>query len=759
MAKRSIHPVPPPAEPPGGPHSGHRDGTSGAPAHTEQAEPLAADQTMAEAAVPPRQPGATPSLDASAGLVWPPPEDDLNEWEVLHLHSSGHTLIEPMKYVPEPSIAAPAPTDARETTPTAPIESPTPLASPPPPLVFPSPAQRAASTTPATSDATMSVPPEIAASLRSAPNEPAASSPVSTPTFYPPFDSPLGEAGLPETQVIEPLLLPGLERALDPPTRPVDPPTTPRSTPYSSGSWPGVGTAPLDPIRSSDPANPPAHGDRRDQRDDTDPGLMTRILPVPRFDKPLSNAGGRDAWSVDSAHAHGPRPGAFDRAASPDSAGIGAGRTGPVRIALDEPVSRPSDATSEARPSLVDTLPTGVKLSSLYPKSPASPPLGPPISAGDALIHAESPAPAMLPAAVRAPAPVIPKATVRQGLTFGSWGWRLALGLLAVALVAQIAWLSYGMLRATAAESGAAPAPGTLVVDSSPAGATVLLDGRVLGPTPFRGDVPSGTHQLEVRSGASRRQLAITLQPATLSSYTVELAAAETKSGDETVATTAAIEVRSDPPGAKVSVGGVARGITPVVVSGLKPGRHQVQVSGPFRSVTRTVTVSGGQQALLVVTPARSNDGDSAADDKPVRPAGGRGTFAIKAPILVRVVRNGDFLGTSEDARIQMPAGKHDITLENDSVGFRESRSIEVVAGRHLTIPIELPLGAININARPWAEVFVDGQRVGQTPVASLAIPVGTHEVVYRHPDYPERRQTVIVKVGVAGRSFIDFTR
>ncbi len=446
------------------------------------------------------------------------------------------------------------------------------------------------------------------------------------------------------------------------------------------------------------------------------------------------------------------------RAARPGVFTTDPSQSGPVRISLDALANQPATPPADVRPSLVDTLPTGVKLSTLYPKPATPPPVERPITAGDLLIHPGSAAPTVPPSPVlpSPPAPAIPDPTRREGITLGSWGWRLALGLLAVALVAQIGWLSYHMLQPAAA-ANVTPAPATLVVDALPAGATVVLDGRVLGTTPFRAEVPSGNHQLEVRSDSLQRQLAITLQPATLSSYTVELASAEPKRED--AAATAAIEVRSDPSGARVSVAGVSRGVTPLVVSDLKPGRHQVQVSGPFRSVTRTVTVAAGQQALLVVTPARSSDADPAPDDTPVRAATGRGTFAIKSPIVLRIVRNGDFLGTSEDARIQMPVGTHDISLENDGVGLRETRSIEIVAGRHLAVPFELPLGTININARPWAEVFVDGQRVGETPVASLAIPVGAHEIVFRHPDHGERRMSVMVKIGVPGRVSLDFTR
>lgn len=39
------------------------------------------------------------------------------------------------------------------------------------------------------------------------------------------------------------------------------------------------------------------------------------------------------------------------------------------------------------------------------------------------------------------------------------------------------------------------------------------------------------------------------------------------------------------------------------------------------------------------------------------------------------------------------------------------------------------PSAYLHIGARPWAEVFVDGRRVGQTPITALALPPGRHQV------------------------------
>jgi hypothetical protein len=62
-------------------------------------------------------------------------------------------------------------------------------------------------------------------------------------------------------------------------------------------------------------------------------------------------------------------------------------------------------------------------------------------------------------------------------------------------------------------------------------------------------------------------------------------------------------------------------------------------------------------------------------------------------------------------------------------------------------LSIAVPKGRISINAVPWAEVLIDGTAAGQTPLANLSLPIGTHEIVFRHPQFGERKQTVVVKV------------
>ena len=78
-------------------------------------------------------------------------------------------------------------------------------------------------------------------------------------------------------------------------------------------------------------------------------------------------------------------------------------------------------------------------------------------------------------------------------------------------------------------------------------------------------------------------------------------------------------------------------------------------------------------------------------------------------------------------------------------LGYREQRAVQVTAGQTSDVRLEWPRGSMAINAIPWAEVFVDATRVGETPIGSIAVPIGAHEVLFRHPELGERRLSVTV--------------
>ena len=204
------------------------------------------------------------------------------------------------------------------------------------------------------------------------------------------------------------------------------------------------------------------------------------------------------------------------------------------------------------------------------------------------------------------------------------------------------------------------------------------------------------------------------------------------------------LDVTSDPPGARVTVDGDRRGVTPLTLS-LPPGQHAVVISDGKTTMTRTVTVPAGGTASVVA--ALGNVAASA------------GWVTIDSPVELQVAESGALLGTTRAARIMLPAGKHQLDLSNSTVGFQTSIAVEIQPGKTATSSVTMPNGALSINALPWANVFVDGRAVGTTPVANIELPIGTHEVVYRHPQLGERRQTVVVTLKTPLRLVMDLNK
>src|SRR5262249_59017872 len=111
----------------------------------------------------------------------------------------------------------------------------------------------------------------------------------------------------------------------------------------------------------------------------------------------------------------------------------------------------------------------------------------------------------------------------------------------------------------------------------------------------------------------------------------------------------------------------------------------------------------------------------------------------------VEMGENRGVMGASHSSRIMLAAGRHDVVLTNRSLGYQETRKIDVAAGKTTTLRIEPPHVTMSVNARPWAEVVMDGTNIGQTPIANLLVSVGSHELVFRNPQLGERRQTVLI--------------
>jgi hypothetical protein len=139
-------------------------------------------------------------------------------------------------------------------------------------------------------------------------------------------------------------------------------------------------------------------------------------------------------------------------------------------------------------------------------------------------------------------------------------------------------------------------------------------------------------------------------------------------------------------------------------------------------------------------------------------PAGPQsGWLRVEVPVAMRIVEDGRLLGTSDVDRLMLPTGDHVLELRSDDLQFTTRQMVTIKAGETSVVPVRLPSASISINAKPWAEAWVDGERVGDTPIGTLMRTIGKHEVVLRHPELGERRVPVLVTLAQPARVIVDF--
>jgi hypothetical protein len=122
----------------------------------------------------------------------------------------------------------------------------------------------------------------------------------------------------------------------------------------------------------------------------------------------------------------------------------------------------------------------------------------------------------------------------------------------------------------------------------------------------------------------------------------------------------------------------------------------------------------------------------------------------VKSAVDLQVFKGGVALGSTA-APLAVADGRQTFDFVNEALGFHITLPATIVGGQMTTLRVPVPRGRLSINAEPWAQVAIDGTAVGPTPLANLSLPIGTHEVLFTHPQFGERRQTVVVKVdGIA---------
>lgn len=273
------------------------------------------------------------------------------------------------------------------------------------------------------------------------------------------------------------------------------------------------------------------------------------------------------------------------------------------------------------------------------------------------------------------------------------------------------------------------PKTGTAEIQTVPDGAQVWYQGRQLGVTPLRFEFAVGTHEVELRYRNTTRTVQLDVTAGNTFVQRIEWAAPRV---------TGKLRVESDPTGAAVAVDGRPRGVTPLNVDDLAAGGHTVDVTMNGNIVHETVEIKGGKTATI-------------------RTSIYQGWLALFSPIDLKVALDGRPLTLDDQNRAMVPSGAHQLTLQNRALGYTDTRTIEIRPGDTTAVSIVLPKTTLSVTTSSPAEVWVDGERAGESPVTDFPVDIGTRSILVRSAEHGERQATVTATTSPV-RVTIDFS-
>jgi hypothetical protein len=278
----------------------------------------------------------------------------------------------------------------------------------------------------------------------------------------------------------------------------------------------------------------------------------------------------------------------------------------------------------------------------------------------------------------------------------------------------------------------AAPPPGTLLVTSD-VGGDVYLDGvrKDVAPAIIPG-VPAGDHVIEVRKeGSPPWRQTVTVAAGSQTKVAANFGAM--------AAADASLRVISNEPDVTVFVDGEDKGRAPVTVAGMKPGQHIVEGRKTrFKNNEQNVQVVAGQNQIVQLRM------EAAPPDRP------HAGMKVQSTVPnAEVFVDGSSMGRAPVDRNDLDPGKHYVVVHKD--GFTDFKR-EVVLLENQTINLVADLsatGSLRILSTPeGADVRIDGELIGKTPVVRDTVQAGDHVVEFRMPGYFDHKEQMKVDGG-----------
>ena len=335
-----------------------------------------------------------------------------------------------------------------------------------------------------------------------------------------------------------------------------------------------------------------------------------------------------------------------------------------------------------------------------------------------------------------------------------------------VALAAGGGGLAYLADRPTD-EATVAPMTGSLTLRTTPAGATIRINGNER-----REHTPAVLSDLSL---GSSYQVELSLPGYSSHAETITLTAEVPRGlvaaqlGRNTAEAFAVLRLTSTPPGARVLLDGSDTGLTtPATVPRIESGmthRLLLLLDGHEQHLVELSFAAGEIRELEVPLDPTPLAADESLLRLSVDPEGA--AIEIEGRQILgpspHVIRRG--AGPVRIVVHQPGFRRYETTLALGGGETREHRVTLVrrVGGSAAAAPTAAATtpapgrGRLTVGARPWCTVSVDGRAIGQTPIVNHDLAAGSHRITCSNPELgATRQQTVVIRPGETTRTRID---
>ncbi|MBT3296436.1 MAG: PEGA domain-containing protein [Verrucomicrobia bacterium] len=280
------------------------------------------------------------------------------------------------------------------------------------------------------------------------------------------------------------------------------------------------------------------------------------------------------------------------------------------------------------------------------------------------------------------------------------------------------------------------PVSGLILLHSTPPGSDVEIDGAHRGSTPLLlTDLPVGRYRVHFsQTGYLPKDIDLAVEDRTPIRIPVEL-----------TSDSATLTLDSTPPGATVTLNGIAKGRTPCRLDRVAAGESELQISlEGYRTFARTIRLAAGQgesvTAALDALPATLN--------------------VVSIPTGARIYVNDEFRGEAPLTLAKLDPGLYRLRAEKKGYDVL-TRSASLARAQSKTTELRLVsnAGALEVITHPvGVRVLVDGKERGVTlamqaegslisaPLKIELVDIGEHRVQLVREGYFEKTLSVTVK-------------